>query len=293
MGSSSKSQAQMTAEAEQKRAEISAARKGQKMAQHAAKTSGATNTVEVKRTTSEELLHALYRKTKDVVADVARAKADAVKANAEKLKTNAPVVELNANQIIYKSREWMSACRMHGLLDSIERVQQAAPDFNVPVPFLGVVYSDGNVKTFPPAEAVEEGKKARESGTLKDVALPFWLHYVMVEWSDADKKSLRMTYYSGEGIDRIYFGAQASAQRTRNMNPDYGFELEAYTNRYMANLRLSTTKEQMEGKESWFPIEIEVTLHGHPDFGKYKVIEWEEIPNGVPFRVVRTRVKKG
>jgi hypothetical protein len=44
-------------------------------------------------------------------------------------------------------------------------------------------------------------------------------------------------------------------------------------------------------KKSYFPIEIMITEKGHKDFGKTKVINYDEIPIGTEFIVKKTNVK--
>jgi hypothetical protein len=280
MASTKTTQSEITADAARTRAEKSAARNGRKNAQKAARANGDTESKKPERQVSEELLHALFRRCKDV---------QSMYASDHRPTTPMPLY-------ICRSHEFTNASRTHGLLAAILRMRKAFgdQDFVPPVDFLVVVTrGDGSAyeaKLLPPKEAVTVATEKEEAGTLYRLELPFSMHYVLTEWDASGKESERMCYISGGDIERTRSAVHNAM--ARNQRPGYGYRIEAFTTKHFADLHMSVRKDDVKDKESWFPIEIEITAHGHPEYGQKKVIEWGEIPNGVPFRVLRTRVKK-
>lgn len=282
MASTKETQSSITADAEKVRAEKSALRKSRKNAQLAARTNGdAAKGKTPERQVSEELLHALFKRCRYVK--------DLYSSEGPKPTTPMPLY-------ICRSHEFTAAVKMHGLLVSLLRMRKAFddPDFVPPVSFLVVVTrgdeSAYEAKILPPKEAVLVAVEKEEAGVLTRLELPFSMHYVMVDWDAPGKENERLRYVSGNDVESMRTAAHNAM--ARNPNKNYGYRFEAFTTKHFADLRMSVRKEDITGKESWFPIEIEITAHNHPQYGQKKIIECSEIPNGVPFKVLRTRVKR-
>ncbi len=198
---------------QQLQAERSAARKGRKNAQKNASGSSKESTVK-KEAVSQESLHALYRRAREVETMVTSA--------VGKMRTP-------HNVFMAKSTEFYKAAREHGLLKAIERVGQAwqTLKFELPVENLCITYTVGG-QTYrdylSTKDALEQAAAREEEGQSPRLDLVEDMCYVMVSKAGPGKPEA-LTYVPGLDIA----DAKVFAHNTKVRNPEYEYRFEIFS----------------------------------------------------------------
>lgn len=198
---------------QQLQAERSAARKGRKNAQKNASTSSKDTTVK-KDAVSQESLHALFRRAREIEMMVTSA--------VNKVRTPHNVFMAN-------SREFAKAAREHGLLKAIERVDQAwkTLKFELPIEDLCITYTVGGQTCrdiLSTKDALEQAAAREEEGQNPRLDLIADMCYVMVSKAGPGKPEA-LAYIPGLDIAE----ARVFAHNTKIRNTEYEYRFEIFS----------------------------------------------------------------